>query len=69
MYSHVHDPDYGNSGYLRMTISINIWPDILSAGVEKILVFFDAGEVEKSNNDVPDYDLIFTGFMFFSQCA
>ena len=38
-------------------MSINIWPDILSAGVEKILVFLDAGEVEKSNNDVPGYDL------------
>ena len=50
--------------YLRMIISINIWPDILSAGVEKVLVFFDAGEVEKSNNDVPVYDLFFTGFTF-----
>ena len=29
-------------------------PDILSAGVKKILVLLNAGQVEKSNNDVPD---------------
>ena len=31
-----------------------IRPDILSAGVKKILVLLNAGQVEKSNNDVPD---------------
>ena len=29
-------------------------PDILSAGVKKILVLLNAGQVEESNNDVPD---------------
>ena len=31
-----------------------IRPDILSAGVEKIFVLLNAGQVEKSNHDVPD---------------
>ena len=30
-----------------------IRPDILGAGIEKILIFLDAGQVEESNHDVP----------------
>ena len=30
-----------------------IRPDILSAGVEKILILLNAGEVEETNHDVP----------------
>ena len=29
-------------------------PDILSAGIEKILVLLDAGQVEESNHNIPD---------------
>ena len=32
----------------------NIKPDILSAGVKKILVLLNASQVEQSNHDVPD---------------